>query len=175
MIRRGFLLVIAANLVAVSSSAGAGSYWAANGHYYRAVDVPQGVTWQEASDACVAAGGYLATITSAEENAFVFGLARQDPKLWLRDAFGNGQGPWIGGLRLPGSSNPGVGWRWARTGEPFAYTNWAPGEPNNFRGWGENRIVFFRPGGLIGSPWTGLNANVKLRGYILERDPPPRL
>jgi hypothetical protein len=173
VIRLGYLLIVAL-IAVVSSAAGAGSYWVGNGHYYEAVHVPQGVTWQEASNACISAGGYLVTITSAEENAFVFDLAKSNPKMWFRDPFGNGQGPWLGGRRRPGSSKPGVGWQWAVTGESFTYSNWAPGEPNNFRGWGENRVVFFRPGGLIGSQWNDLNENVRVRGYILERDPPPR-
>ncbi len=173
MNRLGFLLCLGL-LTTVSSPAGAGSYWSANGHYYEAVYVPQGVTWQEAAAACAAARGYLATITSAGENAFVFALARQNPKLWFRDQFGNGQGPWLGGCRALDSPNPTLGWKWAVTGEPFRYSNWAPGEPNNFRGWGENRIVFCGRGGLVGGQWNDVNENVRVRGYILEREPPPQ-
>jgi hypothetical protein len=171
VIRLGCLLIVPAMAV-FSSAAGAGSYWAGNGHYYEAVYVAQGVTWQEANDACVSAGGYLATITSPEENAFVFALAESNPKLWFRDQFGNVQGPWLGGRRPPGSSKPDVGWQWAVTGESFTFKNWAPGEPNNFRGWGENRIVFFGPGGFFGGQWNDLNENVRVFGYILERESP---
>ncbi|OQY99984.1 MAG: hypothetical protein B6D41_00475 [Chloroflexi bacterium UTCFX4] len=36
----------------------------ANSHYYQAVCVPDGITWQDAQNAAAARGGYLATITS---------------------------------------------------------------------------------------------------------------
>src|SRR5262249_15632204 len=53
-----------------------------NGHYYQAVSTPGGITWEAAQAAAVGMGGYLATITSAAENAFAFNLAK-DPSLWF--------------------------------------------------------------------------------------------
>ena len=55
-------------------------------------------------------GGYLATITSAEENAFVFALIRDNPALWAHRPSGNSFGPWIGGYQPAGSSEPADGW-----------------------------------------------------------------
>jgi hypothetical protein len=62
----------------------------------------------------VANGGHLATITSAGENNFVFGLLPSSSPY----AF------FIGGSR----NSSGV-WSWV-TGEPWSYTNWDVGEPN---------------------------------------------
>ena len=44
-----------------------------NGHLYEAI-LTDPVTWDDTQTAAEAAGGYLATITSPEENAFVFSL-----------------------------------------------------------------------------------------------------
>ena len=67
--------------------------------------------WHDAVDYCANIGAHLVTIGSAEENDFVFGLT---PNTWL------------------GATDEAVEgvWEWV-TGEPFDYTNWAPGEPNN--------------------------------------------
>ncbi len=63
--------------------------------------------------------GYLATVTSAAENSFIFDhLVTGTVQPSYLDQYYLG-GEYVGGL-----------WVWA-TGEPFAYTNWAPGEPNN--------------------------------------------
>jgi hypothetical protein len=45
-----------------------------NGHYYEAVLVGDRITWEAARDAAQAKGGYLATITSEDENSFVESL-----------------------------------------------------------------------------------------------------
>ncbi len=52
-----------------------------NGHFYMAVTAPAGLSWDRAEVLAEMAGGYLATITSAQENAFVFSLI-QDPIDW---------------------------------------------------------------------------------------------
>src|SRR5436190_21444639 len=41
-----------------------------NGHYYQVVSVTNGISWQQARNAAASMGGYLATVTSAEENDF---------------------------------------------------------------------------------------------------------
>lgn len=60
----------------------------------------------------------LATITSEAENTFV------------TTELGGTVRAWLGGQQLPGSSEPEGGRQWI-TGEPWAYTNWDSGEPNN--------------------------------------------
>ena len=63
----------------------------------------------------------MATITSEKENTFV------------TTQLGNTLGAWLGGEQPAGSSEPDGGWKWI-TSEPWVYTNWAAGEPNNTYG-----------------------------------------
>jgi hypothetical protein len=143
--------------------------WGGNGHYYGARLAPSGITWQDAQNACMGEGSYLATVTSAEENAFIFGLVSNDSRFWFIDGAGNGEGPLLGGFQPSGSPEPSGGWRWAVTDEPFVFAPWASGEPNNAGGAGENRLVLFKVGGLIGDQWNDVYEAVALRGYICER------
>jgi hypothetical protein len=95
--------------------------WSENGHYYLLVE--QTLTWQQARDSADAmkfkgVHGHLATITSSAENAFI------------STQLGTTQFAWLGGEQPPGSLEPDGGWQWI-TGEPWVYTNWDIGEPNN--------------------------------------------
>ena len=94
-----------------------------NGHWYAAVQTASPSCWDSDRDMATAMGGYLATITSGEENAFVFDLAGP---LYPTAAAAN-----IGGYQDiddPDYSEPGGAWKWV-TGESFDYTNWQSGEP----------------------------------------------
>ena len=82
-----------------------------NGHFYEVVQRVGGITWGNANLAATNQGGYLATITSAEENAFVFNIATQIATVWY-----NGFGPWLGGIQPAGSVEPGGGWSWVTGG-----------------------------------------------------------
>lgn len=93
-----------------------------NGHQYLAVPGYTGLTWDAANALAQAQGGYLASITSPAENDFVFGLINS-PGFF--NGF-NGGGPAIGGYL----NAPADGWHWT-SGEPWNFTNWAPGLPNN--------------------------------------------
>jgi hypothetical protein len=86
-----------------------------NGHWYQRI--PEQKTWSEARLRCTDVGGHLATISSADENSF------------LHATVGNWQ-VWLGGRQTVGACEPGCGWYWI-TGEPWAFTNWSPGEPND--------------------------------------------
>jgi hypothetical protein len=79
-----------------------------NGHtYYRS---NSSYSWTAANTAANNLGGHLATISSAAENIFLAGI-----------------GPhWIG---LTDQNIEGT-WEWVN-GEPFIFSNWAVGEPNN--------------------------------------------
>ena len=139
--------------------------WAVNGHLYQAVWVATGITWPDAQAAATQAGGYLATITSADEDALAYALVC-DPIFWVMDAHGNGLGPWLGGLQPAGSVEPGGGWQWV-TGEPMTYLNWTPGEPSNAQGT-EDRLHFLGLQTLQGSQWNDVPASVPLCGYLIE-------
>jgi cysteine-rich repeat protein len=63
--------------------------------------------------------GYLATVASAAENQFILQYVLGDThQPSILDLF------WLDGREIGGT------WRWL-TMEPFVYTNWATGEPNN--------------------------------------------
>lgn len=73
---------------------------------------------QAAAD-CAASGGYLATLHSQQENAFVQSLAGPDTF-------------WIGASDSKGPTNTSCGagaYGWV-TSEPFAYTNWGDSNPD---------------------------------------------
>ena len=99
-----------------------------NGHWYKPVPGFPGLTWTLANELAQAEGGYLATLTSAEEDAFVFSLVANDPQYW--NFCCNYSGAALGGLQQDGAPEPAGGWYWV-TGEPWTYSNWYPGQPNN--------------------------------------------
>ncbi len=97
-----------------------------NGHWYRVIVVPgtgyPRITWDEARNRAIAAGGYLATVSTIEENAFLF--REVSPNMF------NQWSCWIGGLRTGGGA-----WQW-ENGETFSCET-MPGCPFCC---GENRL-----------------------------------
>lgn len=88
-----------------------------NGHYYQFVSV--GMSWAEAEARARSRGGYLAVITSKEENDAVIGyvshfMDRDHDTCWI------------------GATDEGCEgkWEWV-TGEPFEFTDWGSGAPND--------------------------------------------
>ncbi len=118
------------------------------GHYYKIYT--DSVTWTEAEARCEALGGYLATITSADEQAFIDEYNSSSKRLW------------IGGYR----EDDNTVWMWV-TGETWDYTNWGDGEPNNSSNVvsNENRTVLWS-----GGYWNDLNDDntSESAGYICE-------
>ncbi len=163
------LLPASVMLLTITAAVEAELVWfAETGHYYEAMAEPDGITWENALAACEARGGYLATIASATENAFVFNLIN-DPAFWFIDGYNNAIGPWIGGFQPEGSPEPGGNWQWL-TGEPWVFTNWGPNEPNNFGG-GEDALSYFGWGGNIGSQWNDRGrATGAAYGYVFETE-----
>ena len=102
-----------------------------NGHWYALVLVPKGVSWPAARDHAASIGGYLATPTSASEDAFLRSVAA-DAAAWTPGEIG----PWLGGYQNPASSTfaePGAGWQWT-SDEPWSWAQWTnagTSEPNN--------------------------------------------
>jgi hypothetical protein len=145
-----------------------------NNNRYQWVQRPQGISWEDASTEALSRGGWLATITSAAENAFVYSRLGGNQAFWRNGVSGANWGPWIGGFQLPGSIEPGAGWGWVQPGEAFSYANWAPGEPNNVfaNGLNEDRIHFFSAGPIpAANTWNDLPSSQLLSGYVLELPP----
>lgn len=182
-----------AGLVALSASGWLHSahaelvQWSGNGHWYEAVyvsEVPQGggIGWYCAKQKAEELGGHLVTITSAEENAFVYGLVdpaanAENLKFWWPENPNNGStnwlGPWLGGYQpLPDLySRPTENWHWV-TGETFDYANWGrlPGfndQPDdNLAGSlrHEDALQFY----YKTPKWNDFASNQKNNGYIVE-------
>ena len=111
-------------------------------------------TWEGAQAEAQRLGGNLVTINNAAEES------------WLKQTFGSNEGLWMG---LSDKDQEGV-FRWA-SGEAVTYTNWAPGEPNDWQGTQDfGRINF-------GSDrqWDDEHFYTALRGIveIKEENTPP--
>jgi hypothetical protein len=148
-------------------------YYSVNGHYYEFVS-SSGITWSNARTTAAARQlfglqGYLATITSAGENAFVAGKLQ-------------GVG-WIGGTD---EAVEGV-WRWAtgpEAGTQFwqglsygstvggQFANWNGGEPNNAGNEDYAHMIFNSSIGPVGSwndlPLAGGGGDYAVAGYLVE-------
>jgi len=152
-----------------------------NGHWYEAVDVGSRVYWQDAEVLSENAGGYLATITSEDEDLWV-----NSNLLHLVTGTGDDGvlGPWIGGyqdINSPLYSEPAGGWGWV-TNEPWSYTSWGSkfggivDEPNNNPA-PESYLHYY----LTGTPtdrygWNDLGdspSNAAINSYLIEYDNNP--
>jgi hypothetical protein len=134
--------VVAAGSIASAASAQQAVQWrtqdGGNGHWYALEQTL--MLWSDARQHAESRGGHLATIRSAEENAFILMLAAGSPA----DYF-------LGGYRENDSCATGV-WRWI-TGEPFSYERWRVGEPDcigwacqgQFTGCGTVLEIYARP------------------------------
>jgi cysteine-rich repeat protein len=113
------------------------------------------VIWTAAEVDCtlVGAGWHLATITSDQERDFIDTVI--DPT----------GGTWIG---LSDISVEGT-FVWAN-GEPFSYTSWNGGEPNNFGG-GEDCVESIEEDPSQTDDWNDLGCN-NTRPYLCELTPP---
>ena len=119
-----------------------------NDHYYDLIAGPV-ISWEDAVSASNALGGYLATVTSEEENSF---LTSQ----YATQA-------WIGGTdeEIEGE------WRWKEgpeAGELLTYFKWRLGDPNN--GSGIEHYLHWL--GDQNGTWVDSSANVGLGTYIVE-------
>ena len=85
-----------------------------NGHSYQIIEING--DWSDAKRYCEAKDGYLATITSAEENEVLYTFMHEagygSAYFGFTDRVNEGQ------------------WVW-ENGETVSYTNWEPGEPNS--------------------------------------------
>jgi hypothetical protein len=122
-----------------------------NGHSYQRFDTAK--TWSEAKDACETQDAHLATITSSEENN------------WTWSSFGasagsyvyGGKGFWLGGTDATVEGQ----WTWV-TGEPWDYSNWSIGQPDNYDRGQDYAFMWDYIAGSWddgGPPWSDLKAS----------------
>ncbi len=141
-----------------------------NGHFYEAVISPTAITWLDAFVEAENRGGYLATITSPQENLFVFSLI-SDNAFWFYDSSGYYSGPLIGGFQPEGSEEPAGGWGWI-TGEDFVYAAWGTEQPNNHGG-NQNVIQYWNIAFTTSPTWQDVNINAIEYSYVIEYIPEP--
>ena len=145
-----------------------------NGHFYRAVPGFAGLTWNMANTLAQQQGGYLASITSAAENNFVFSLINSAP---FFSSF-NGAGPCIGGYQYDELAEPAGHWAWT-SGEGWSYTNWHAGTPNNLPAGQDNLIYYSGVGSTPSATWDDVTGNdagfggLGMGGYVVEVVPEP--
>jgi len=121
----------------------------------------------------------LATITSSAEDQFIF-AGIDTPSYWSIDSAGNNEGPNLGGYQFDKLNEPAGNWAWV-TGEPWSYTRWNPGEPNN-SGEAEDYLTFFGTGSARSGNWNDIGASTTPVGssgsinyYVAESVPEPSL
>jgi hypothetical protein len=91
-----------------------------NGHWYQLVESGKGFLWSEAVAEAESRGGYLVSLTSADEDAWVYANFDADNR-------------WIGVFQDTNAedySEPSGGWQWL-SGETSDYSNWNGGGPDN--------------------------------------------
>lgn len=119
-----------------------------NGHWYERIDEP--LTWQEAKTASEELGGHLATITTQEEHDFTL-------------QFSPGGAPGVTHIGARQNLKTGS-WFWI-TDEPFTYTSWYPGEPNNHNGNEDYIALWVTPG-----TWNDVNDQYLARFLVEYED-----
>ncbi len=135
--------------------------WPENGHCYEVRLRPDGIDWQAAENECEANAGTLASITPEAENEFVHGLLNI-PGI---------NGVWLGGFQPAGAPEPAGDWTWV-TGEPFTFSRWEVGEPNDgFGEYEEDAISYFT--WIDEGPratWNDIPRSEALTAYVFETD-----
>lgn len=146
-----------ANAAPVQWTSGAG----ANNHWYEFVTAALNPTAAETaaeSSTHLGMSGYLATITSSLEQAFLTSI-RPDRARYIfgaSDRSSEGVFKWIGG---------------PEEGQALTYDNWAPNEPNDFRT-GEDYAVAWWFRGSDGDLWNDVSNNGKF-SYLVEYSTSP--
>ena len=108
------------------------------------------MTWEEAKEYCESLGGYLVTITSADEQLFIESFIKE--KGLTNNRF------WIGATD---EEKEGT-WKWI-TEEKFSYANWGETQPNNGEAGGQNYGVFvgydtvYNGKKLLANQWDDIN------------------
>lgn len=160
------ILTVAATVLSANAAFAQPSYDLTTNHAYEvvytsAMNFDQAKTYAEGLT-LQGVAGHLVTITSPEEQAFV-------------ESLGAPQNAWIGayqaGYPLPddeGGIHQADGWTWI-TGEPWGYTAWSAGEPND-AGNNEDCGHWW----LNNNSWNDINCANNYGAMIVEWDLPAR-
>jgi len=135
-----------------------------NDHWYEVIWAHANLTWNQANAAAQSLvhdgeTGYLASITSAAEQAFLNGVNNA-----FTTASSSHHGTYV--TAWIGANDAAVdgAFEWT-SGEAFGYSNWAGGEPNN---WGGDED--YVQGWWSGDDWNDAGLYSTLQKYVVEYD-----
>jgi hypothetical protein len=152
-------------------------YFPGTGHYYDVITDMSLPDWSAAralaeQQSWEGRNGYLACITSAEENQFVFQLTL-GTSIWHTGTVWE-VGPWLGGYQASGAGEPGEGWSWV-SGEPWSYSAWQVGQPddNGWMGRNEMALCYWAFAGSPAPTWNDYTdspppSEGRVYGYVVE-------
>ena len=135
-------------------------YLPTNGHFYRPIST--GVFYSQAkinaaNTTFKGQTGYLVTITSSDEDLFIFNNVPQT-NIWFALSDSLTEGTW----RIDDGPEKGTIVRIGTTNQQGQYNNWAGGEPNNYAGNEDYAVTKWG-----GSQWNDLNFNYN-NPYVIE-------
>lgn len=123
-----------------------------NGHSYELILTEGPISWNDARVEAESTGGYLATITSEAEWAFVDSYVNPESiKAWM------------------GGSDQGAEGEWAWvTGEAWLYDYWGDGQPSDSGWYGEDYLA----GWWFGDYWNDSNDAGRglIHAYVVENN-----
>jgi hypothetical protein len=135
-------------------------YLPTNGHFYRPIST--GVFYSQSKINAAATTfkgqtGYLVTITSSDEDNFIFNNVPQS-NIWFALTDSITEGTW----RIDDGPEKGTIVRIGTINQQGVYNNWAGGEPNNWGGNEDYAVTKWN-----GSQWNDLNFNYN-NPYVIE-------
>lgn len=154
MIMKKYLILLM--LLSVSIAYAVPVQWAGNDHYYDKIE--GNMNWTDAKIDAESKGGYLATVTSLQENNFITSTFGTPVTYYL-----------LGGFQNPGVTPASAGWQWV-DGEVWSFTYWdiGVGEPNDWSGHASEQILMMKDNGR----WNDGRDNFSAPAYIIEYDEP---
>ncbi|XP_026181801.1 ladderlectin-like [Mastacembelus armatus] len=108
--------------------------------------VPRAMSWADAQKNCRSLDANLASVLDSREDRLI------------QKMIGDGTAAWLGGTDAKQEGN----WSWT-DGTPFRYTNWAPGQPDNWQG-NENCLHITAEGKM----WNDLNCDQLLPSFCIK-------
>jgi len=129
----------------------------ANHHWYELVVHTSQITWVDANADALSLSwlgqpGYLASLTTSEENA------------WVYANIAAGASAWLGGYQAVAGDQSS--WHWSN-GDPWSFTAWAASQPDNFLGGTQHALFYFSGADWDDGPdsWGG-----RPSAYVVEFD-----
>jgi hypothetical protein len=112
-----------------------------NGHWYQAL--METASFDSQQRAAVVRGGAVVCVADADENAFVYRMAKAHGMT----------STWIGMIQDPADSEPDGGWHWI-DGSSSSWRYWGTGEPNNWQYDEDNCVMIVSPAPQDESYWA---------------------